>query len=444
LGGKIMNIIYMHTHDTGRYIEPYGYNVPTPNLMELAKEGTVFRQAFCVGPTCSPSRAGLLSGMAPHSCGMLGLAHRGFHMDCSKHLVRFLNDKGYETALSGIQHEMPEAGMIGYKRILDNQNYHMRKGLKFDSVQFDLDNAHFAADFIKEKKDKPFFMSFGMFNTHRAFPDIDSDINPDYIQPPWPHYDNKENREEMAAYITSARVMDRCAGIIMEALKESGQDEDTMIIFTTDHGIPFPKMKCSLYDVGIGVSLIIKFPGNKMRGGVLDSLVSQVDIFPTICDFAGLDKPNGLQGVSLLPLFEGTTDKVREEIFAEVNYHAAYEPVRCIRTERYKLIRFYGNHNELIPANWDDGLSKSFLVENGYLGEIRDREMLFDLYLDPVERINHIGDNRYRDIYNDLSLRLEEWMRRTEDPLFAPKIPAPEGAIVNTRSCISPGEDSFE
>ncbi len=97
-----MNILYLHTHDTGRYIQPYGYAVPTPNLMKLASEGTLVRQAFCAGPTCSPSRAAMLTGMNPHSCGMTGLAHRGFKLnDYSKHLAAFLGRQGYETVLCG-------------------------------------------------------------------------------------------------------------------------------------------------------------------------------------------------------------------------------------------------------------------------------------------------------------------------------------------------------
>ena len=112
-----MNILYLHTHDTGRYIQPYGYAVSTPNLMNLAREGTLFRQAYCAGPTCSPSRAGLLTGMSPHSCGMLGLAHRGFRLyDYHQHLARFLGDHGYETVLCGVQHEAPDPGMIGYRK----------------------------------------------------------------------------------------------------------------------------------------------------------------------------------------------------------------------------------------------------------------------------------------------------------------------------------------
>lgn len=439
-----MNIIYIHSHDTGRYTEPYGFAIPTPNLMELAEQGTVFRQAYCAGPTCSPSRAALLTGLAPHSCGMLGLAHRGFRVHADRHLVRFLNQHGFETALTGIQHEMPVAEMIGYQRILDNQDYDMRKGQEFDSVQFDIRNANLAADYIREEKDIPFFLSFGMYNTHRKFPQIDNHINPDYIQPPWPLYDNRENREDMAAFIGSAKVMDHCVGLIIEALKESGKEDDTFVLFTTDHGIAFPKMKCTLYDTGIGVALIIKYPGNRKSGKVLDALVSQVDIFPTLCDILGLEEPKDLQGLSMVPLLEGRTDKIRKEIFAEINFHAAYEPVRCIRTENYKLIRFFDSHNENILSNCDDGQGKSFLVEHGYSEETREREMLFDLYLDPVERVNRINDSRYRQVYHDLSKRLDGWMKETKDPLFLSRLSFPKEAMINRRNCYSPGEDSYE
>lgn len=96
-----MNIVYLHTHDSGKYMQPYGHAIPTPHLMELARAGTLFRNAHCAAPTCSPSRAALLTGMAPHSCGMLGLAHRGFQLrDYSQHLVQVLNRSGWETSAS--------------------------------------------------------------------------------------------------------------------------------------------------------------------------------------------------------------------------------------------------------------------------------------------------------------------------------------------------------
>ncbi len=432
-----MNIIYIHTHDTGRYIEPYGHNVATPELMELAREGTLFRQAFCAAPTCSPSRAALLTGLNPHANGMLGLAHRGFKLkDYNQHLVQFLNNNGYETTLCGVQHVAPwdkTEEWTGYQNILKqadgNRGFAGR----------DLGNAKIAAEYIKEDKSKPFFLSFGMVNTHREFLDIDEDINPDYVKPPLTMYDCPETRQDMAQYHASVRVVDNCVGIITDAVRESGLEDDTMIIFTTDHGIAFPNMKCNLYDTGIGVSLIMKHPENPTAGQAVDALVSHLDLFPTICDLLDLEEPEWLEGNSMLPLLEGEKDKIRDEIFAEVTFHAAYEPMRCIRTKRYKLIKYFGQHQGVVPANIDGGYSKSFLLEHGLLEQSRDEEMLFDLYLDPVERVNLVNDDNYQQVYDDLSQRLEKWMEETEDPLLKGKVDVPRGAKINKISCIDPG-----
>src|SRR5690554_1143196 len=118
-----MNILYIHTHDTGRYIKPYGYSIPTPNLMRFAEQGTLFRQAYCTSSTCTPSRSALLTGRYPHSNGMIGLAHRGFSIhDYDQHLARFLGRHGYETVLCGEQHEAAQTEILGYQRVLDKEN----------------------------------------------------------------------------------------------------------------------------------------------------------------------------------------------------------------------------------------------------------------------------------------------------------------------------------
>ena len=121
------NILYIHPHDTGRYIQPYGYGVATPNLQALAERGMLFRQAFCAGPTCSPSRAGLLTGQCAHSSGMVGLAHRGFSLhDYDQHLVHTLRRAGYRSTLIGVQHVVAEdeVGRIGYDRVVALETSH--------------------------------------------------------------------------------------------------------------------------------------------------------------------------------------------------------------------------------------------------------------------------------------------------------------------------------
>lgn len=440
-----MNILYIHTHDTGRYIQPYGYNIPTENLMKLAEEGTLFRNAYCVGPTCSPSRAGLVTGMSPHLCGMLGLAHRGFEMnDYSKHIGQFLHAYDYETVLCGIQHVAPVANLIGYDKILTVDDRDMGHGTEFDSEVWDKTNAQNVARYIKGKSDKPFFLSYGMFNTHRVFPEKAKGVNPNYVMPPFPLVDNKKTRKDTAGYITSAGIMDECVGIVLDALKESGKEEETIIIFTTDHGIAFPNMKCTLHDSGIGVALIIKYPENKMKGKVTDALVSHLDIFPTLCEMISVNKPEWLEGYSLLPIMNGEKEEIREELFSEVTYHAAYEPMRCIRTRRYKLIQFFDEHDQIVSSNIDSSFSKDFLLEKGYLNRPREKEMLYDLYLDPVEGNNLIESSEYKEIYQALSNRLHQWMEQTNDPLLLGKVQMPKDAKVNKLSCISAGEKNYE
>lgn len=429
----MMNVLYVHTHDSGQYLQPYGHNIPTPNIMKLAQEGTLFRHAYCAGPTCSPSRAALLTGMAPHSCGMLGLAHRGFKLnDYSQHMVQYFNKMGYETVLCGVQHEAPQAEMIGYQNILKPENNNIVH--RWDA---DLPNAEKVAAYLREKKSGPFFLSFGMFNTHRVYPEIDDDIKPEYVLPPFPLYDNQQNREDMAAYITSARIADRCVGIVLDALKESGLEDNTLVIFTTDHGIAFPHMKCNLYDTGIRVALILKYPGNLSKGKAIDALVSHLDVFPTICDILGLTPPEWLQGKSMVPLLEGKVDKIRDEIFSEVTFHAAYQPMRCIRTERYKYIRYFDDYDCVVAANIDDGPAKSFLLENGLLDMPIEKELLFDLYHDPTERNNLVGRQEYQQVYENLIERLHAWMVETNDPLLQGKVEKPLGAIINKKTCIS-------
>jgi arylsulfatase A-like enzyme len=444
-----MNVIYMHTHDSGRYWSPYGMNVPTPNIQAFARGATVFRHAYTTAPTCAPSRSGLLTGISPHKNGMQGLAHLGWRLnDYSRHMNQYLQSKGYHTALCGIQHEAPDYKMLGYNEIAGSQEFDM--GDTIQSMEdWDHANTKEACAFLARQKasTSPFFLSFGLFNTHREYPHAkESDgIYADYLAPPGPLYDCGVNRQDMADYCASVKIVDDCFGRLLEALDEAGLAQNTLVIMTTDHGVAMPKMKCTLYDTGIGVALIIRCPGvNQVRA--TDALVSQLDIFPAVCGICGLKTPDWLEGVDLTPLIKGEAREVRKEIFAEVTYHAAYEPKRCVRTDRHKLIRRYDYHNGIVPANIDDCVSKDFLMENGHADTVMPREALFDLWLDPYERINLASDARYRAVYNDLSARLERWMLDTDDPLIKHgcRVPKPENAKTIRLDCQSPRAGIYE
>jgi arylsulfatase A-like enzyme len=173
----------------------------------------------------------------------------------------------------------------------------------------------------------------------------------------------------------------------MNALDEHDLAEDTLVILTTDHGLAFPGAKATLTDRGIGVLLILRGPGGFHGGRVSDALVSQVDLFPTICALAGIPMPDWVRGRSLLPLVRRQADEVNDAVFAEVTFHAAYEPQRAVRTRRYKYIRRFDNgHAGPVLANIDDSPSKDLLVAHGLAERPVPAEELYDLvFAGPVE-----------------------------------------------------------
>ncbi len=293
------NILYLHSHDTGRYVSPYGFDVPTPNIQRLAEQGILFRQAFCTNPTCSASRSSLLTGQWPHNNGMTGLAHRGWTLnDYGHHVIRTLHANGYHSTLCGVQHvanwrDGSAVDKIGYQE-------HLTEGDEDWSVR--------AADWLKNAPSEPFFLSCGFVETHRKFPEPACDCrqtDPRYTRPPLPIQDTPETRADMAAFNTIARTLDTKMGRVLDALQESGLADRTLVICTTDHGIAFPRMKCNLEDSGIGVMLIMRGPGGFEGGRALDGMVSHLDIFPTFCEYLGIEPPDWLQGVSFMPMVRG-------------------------------------------------------------------------------------------------------------------------------------------
>ncbi|MDE0301198.1 MAG: sulfatase [Candidatus Poribacteria bacterium] len=403
------NILYLHSHDTGRYIQPYGHAVATPRLQRLAEEGVLFRQNFSVAPTCSPSRAALLTGSYPHENGMRGLAHLGYSLnDYKQHIIHTLRGEGYVSALAGIQHiagaEAEEEAwrIIGYDTCLEGGQFERQ-----------------AAAFLEGAPTTPFFLDVGFFETHREFPPLqDTFENPNYCLPPSPLPDTPETREDTARYKASARELDRKMGVVLDALERSGLAENTMVICTTDHGIAFPRMKCNLYDSGIGTMLIIRGPGGFAGGKVIDCMTSHLDIFPTICDLLQIEPPPWLRGKSLLPLVSQETPELHDELFFEINDHAAYEAVRAVRTGRWKYIRRIDEHRTPVLLNCDNGESKSLWLNHDWEHQPVPEESLYDLVFDPNEKDNLAGQAASQEILTAMRGCLMRWMESTNDSLL--------------------------
>ncbi|APX31783.1 sulfatase [Brachybacterium sp. P6-10-X1] len=413
------NIIYLNSHDTGRYVRPYGYPVATPRLQQLAEEGVVFRRAFSASPTCSPSRAALLTGRYPHEVGMLGLSHRGFSLiDHHQHLSHVLRTAGYRTVLAGLQHVADDPTKLGYDEILPVPSHSAG------------DVAPAAADFLASAHEQPFYLEVGFFETHRPYPTPEPVDDPRYLQPPAPVPDSIETREDMARYSSSVRRLDDGVGQVLDALERAGIADNTLVICTTDHGLAFPNMKCTLSDDGIGVMLMMRGPGGFTGGSVSDALVSQLDLFPTVCELAGISPSEGLRGRSLLTLMDGSEGHLHDAVYAELNYHVDYQPQRCVRTDRYKYIRSFRQLDHRILEHTDEGASKQYLAARGWGGQGQAPEMMFDLLLDPHEANNLVSDCEHSDTVKGMRARLESWMRVTDDPVLRGPVPAPPGANV--------------
>jgi arylsulfatase A-like enzyme len=426
--GRPPNILYIHSHDTGRYVQPYGYQVPTPNIQHLADQGVLFREAFCAAPTCSGSRASLLTGLYCHNNGMLGLAHRGWKLnDYTQHWVHPLRSAGYYSALIGEQHLSEDPEVIGYDDVIEVESHHAG------------DVAPIAVETVRTAPE-PFFLSVGFFETHRRFSAPTSVRDTLYSLPPPNLPDTARTREDMAAFKASARSLDQGIGGVLNGLHQHGLAERTLIICTTDHGLAFPGAKATLFDRGIGVMLLMRGPGGFAGGKVHDAMVTHLDVYPTICDLAGIEQPPWLQGASLMPLIRGEVDALHEAVFAEMTYHAAYQPLRAVRTERWKYIRRFDGYAHPVLANCDDSATKELLVEHGWGDQVVPEEQLFDLVFDPNESRDVSGDPEHAAALKAMRRRLADWMEETDDPIRHGPIAAPPGAVFNDPAQGSPND----
>lgn len=417
----MVNLIIMDCHDLGQHIGAYGWKtVPTHNLDKLASQGIRFENHFCTAPQCSPSRAGLYTGRYPHANGMFGLAHDPFNWRLKQgesHLAQLLSQAGYTTALIGIQHvtahEAQSVRALGFQDVVLSH--------KPDQV------AQHVRNYFENTPEKPFFLKIGFEYPHRdaqgrfkqAPPDSSLGVEiPPYLP------DCPQSKEELAELQGVIHQMDLAVGKILEDIKKAGLLEDTWIIFTTDHGIAMPMAKCTLYDRGIETALIMYAePFDLVGGKVYQSLVSNVDLVPTILDMLGIDIPGNLQGQSFANLLRKSNFKERKEIFAEKTFHTAYEPQRAIRTERFKLI--WNLEVGIINVPGDVMRSTIFPKVLDAVVEERPHFELYDLQNDPNETLNLAGKAEYAEVFNDLRQRLLTWMRETQDPLLDGPIPSP-------------------
>jgi len=437
MGASQPHVILIHCHDLGQYLGCYDVDVDTPQIDSLAESGALFENHFGSAPQCSPSRGSLMTGRYPHVNGLIGLAHGDWHLNEGERILpQYLSDIGYETHMFGLQHIAQDTDRLSYDQIHSDSNLYPGVSPTVHETNRARSVASIFGSFLEnEEFSDPFFASVGFFEVHRAHReggrfgfDLDSyeSADPDEIRPLPYLPDRRGIRRDLADMHGMVAAIDEAVGKILDTLEATGLDEESLIIFTTEHGIAFPRAKGSCYDPGIEAALILHHPELATDGESYTELISNVDVLPTVLDIVGTTIPDGLDGRSFRPLLATDEEYTeREHLFAEMTWHDMYNPVRIIRTERYKYIRNFW-HLPKVYLSMDVFASDAGReVREKYGVPTRPYEELYDLQAAPQEDNNVIYEPEYQDIRIEHARKLKEWMVATDDPLLdGPLVPA--------------------
>ena len=476
------NLILFVTDDQGADAGCYGNPViQTPNLDALAKSGVRMTHAFCTTASCSASRSVILTGLYNHANAQFGHEHSYHHFrtyDNVKSLPVLLTAAGYRTARIGKLHVGPP------------------EVYKFDialpgNARSPVEMANNCREVIAEKSDKPFFLYFCTADPHRGGGKVGADgsqprrakgkakaadtpasqgnLLPDAFgnRPQgWPgikevKYDPKEIvvppflpdtpacRDELAQYYQSVSRIDQGLGRLMEILRETGHDEDTLVIYTSDHGIAFPGGKTCLYEGGMRVPMVVRLPGSQARrasegkagrttrdGGqktgdrVCQAMVNHADLTPTLLDFAGaLPKDHPFHGRSWKDAVTEENLKGWDEVNASHTFHeiTMYYPMKVVRTRTHKLIwniayplPFPFASDLWEASTWQDvyqhGPDTAYGKRSVRQYIHRPQFELYDLTADPDETKNLADDPQHAKLLAELKGKLKAFQKRTEDP----------------------------
>ncbi|MBA4064355.1 MAG: heparan N-sulfatase [Isosphaera sp.] len=428
------NVVLLVADDLGLQLGCYGDPVAkTPNLDRLAKSGTRFTQAFASVASCSASRATILTGLPTHACGQFGHAHaeHNFHsFRAVKGLPALLSPAGYRSGVVAKLHVQPREV---YPFDVEVQNSGR------NPVQVAADVKKFVAD----SGDKPFFLLVGFTDPHRATKGFANDgkyppevpvvaFDPKTVPVPYHLPDQPEVRAELAEFYQSLARLDDGVGRVLKVLDEAGRANDTLVIFLSDNGIPFPGAKTTLYDAGVHLPLIVRKPGQK--AGESAALVSWTDIVPTVLDWCGVKPEAGgkkavpLPGRSVLRLLDGESADAWGAVYGSHQFHEVtmYYPMRMVRSREYKYILNLAHPLEYPHASdlWGSLTWQGVLKRGDKLMGSREvkaylhrpKEELYDLTADPNELKNVAGDPAHAKALEGLRAKLAGWRAATNDP----------------------------
>lgn len=412
------NIILIIADDIGwNDIGCYGNEaVHTPNIDRIAGEGIRFTGAYVTTSSCSPSRVSILSGRYPHNTGAAEL-----HTPLPAHVPIFaelLRDAGYYTAQAGKWH-MGEAAKRGFDLIQEKREENGPGGEDL---------------WVKTLRDrpegKPFFMWFAAFDAHRPWENNEfkgKNLAAEVVPPPF-LADMPGTRDDLLSYYDEITRFDHYIGLVTQELRRQEVEDNTLIIILSDNGRPFPRSKTRLYDSGVKTPFIVKWPrGIGQAGAVSHSLLSSIDIAPTLLELAGISAGPSFQGKSFSALFKDPSKEFRQYVFTEHNWHDHQALERMVRSKHFLyILNLRPGLSNNGPA--DSNKSPSFqdlkeLRDEGLLTAAqadafvtpRPREELFDYRTDPMQLLNIASVPGYEKELKALRQKMEQWRRETAD-----------------------------
>ena len=413
----------------------------TPNIDRLAANGLRFDNAYLTASSCSPSRCSIITGRYPHNNGKAA----ELHLPIAWNLPMFpalLRDSGYHTILSGKDHMARSAPPEG--QVALSEPWSVKDGGRDKANSGG--HAHWLKNIRERPGDKPFFAWFAAYDAHRNW-DADGQWDAaaygpqhrpgDVIVPPF-LIDDAQTRQDLASYYNEVTRYDHFIGKVVDELKAQGELDNTLIFVLADTGRPFPRAKTRLHDSGMKTALVAHWPaGINATGAAAESLVSVIDLAPTILKAAGVSAAESFQGVPLQPIFDKADATVREAAFSEHNWHdysahgrsvragdflyirnnrpelAWQGPADSVRSDSHKALQAARDGNQLTPAQADVFLAP------------RPEEELYQVSEDSFQLNNLIGEKALSETADQLRSLLDEWTEQTADS--APENLSPDG-----------------
>jgi N-sulfoglucosamine sulfohydrolase len=413
--GSQPNIVFLISDDhSAPDLGCYGNKaIGTPNLDALARDGIRFQTCVVTSPQCSPNRSAMFTGCMAHTTSTSRL-HAPMP-PWEQTFLEGLRARGYYTGAFRKVHQGPA----------------------FEKSRLDFyagPKAPFSEFFANRPKNRPFFLQVGFTDPHRPYKKgaFKPPHDPAKVRLPAFLPDDADVRNDLADYYDEIARMDGECGAVFELLRSEGLWNNTVVVFTGDNGMPFPRAKGTCYDAGLVVPLIVRMPGAGGRGAVRSELMSHIDLAPTFLDFAGAPVPSKMQGRSFKPLLDGTAYAPRREAFSSRNWHDNFDPSRSIRTSAHKLIYNTAPATPYRPirdlAESPTWTAYNRLFRSGQLSPQHLRLMepsrpvfeLYDLAADPDEFNNVATVPEKREVFADLRRRLSDWMHDTYDFLPPP------------------------